>query len=159
MSDNVLQPSSTEDWDQFFSQFAWDFLNFAADHNLRVEKYWHGLPCWRFSFKHPKGGLSYIEVFREGQNEISISGYWWLDSYDEGKRFTRKQQSEILVLDALRMSDLLRATLDVVVAWPLDSWSSVATGFGDSWNRSFTKEQFLRLSDDYPQLIFRSHRS
>ena len=80
--------------------------------------------------------------------------YWWLDDYDEGKRFLRKQQSEILVLDALRMSDLLRETLNALVEWPLDSWTEVATGLGDTWRHSFTKEQFLKLCDEYPRLVY-----
>lgn len=154
MPNHVVQPAESQALDQFFSQFSSAFQNFAATHNLRIDKYWHAFPSWRFSFKHPKGGLACIGVFKEGESEISVYTYWWLDDYDEGKRFGRTQPSGILPLNTIQMSELLDKTLDMLVAWPMDSWSDTATGFGDSW-KQFTKEQFLRLSDDYPTLVYR----
>ena len=50
------------------------------------------------------------------------------------------------------MADLLEETLTTIVAWPLDSWTDVTTGLGDSWNKSFTKEQFELQVNDYPTL-------
>ncbi len=138
--------------DNFFSQFSWAFLNFAAAHHLRVHKYWHDFPSWRFDFRHPKGGVAAIEVFREGETSLSIYAYWWMDDYDEGIRSGRRYQSEILSVDSIKLEDLLEKILTTVVAWPLNSWTDVTTGLGDSWKRSFTKEQFELHVYDYPSL-------
>ena len=138
--------------DNFFSPFSWTLLNFAAAHHLRVDKYWHNFPSFRFDFRHPKGGLAAVEVFREGETSLSIYGYWWIDDYDQGTRNGRRYRSEILPLDSIKLEDLLEETLTTVVAWPLGSWTDIATGLGDSWKRSFTKEQFELLVYDYPKL-------
>jgi hypothetical protein len=128
------------------------FLNFAAEHHLRVDKYWNDFPSWRFSFRHPKGGVACIEVFREGETNLSLSAYWWVDDYDRGTRSSRVYRSEVLIGDSIKLEGLLEETLTTVVAWPLDSWTDVNTGLGDSWKRTFTKEQFERQVHDYPSL-------
>jgi hypothetical protein len=142
----------TSHLDKFFSQFSWVFVNFAAEHHLRVDKYWHDFPSWRFCFRHPKGGAACIEVFREGETHLSIFGYWWMDDYDQGRRSVRKYRSEILTVDAIKLADLLDLTLSTIVDWPLDSWTDVNTEFGDSWKKNFTKEEFELEFDNYPRL-------
>jgi hypothetical protein len=138
--------------DNFFSQFAWAFLNFAAEHHLRIDKYWHNFPSWRFSFRHPKGGAACIEVLKEGGTHLSVLAYWWLDNYDQGTRSSRRYQSETFTADSIKMAELLEETLTTIVTWPIDSWTEVTAGLGDSWKRSFTKEQFENQVDDYPRL-------
>jgi predicted MPP superfamily phosphohydrolase len=142
----------TSQLDKFFSQFSWAFLNFAAKHHLQVDNYWHDFPSWRFSFKHPKEGAACIEVFREGEAQVSVYAYWWMDDYEKGTRNGRTHQSEILSVDAIEMSDLLEETLTRTVSWPLNSWTDVTTGLGDVWKRTFTKEQFEDQVDNYPNL-------
>lgn len=53
-----LQDSLIKDLhlDNFFSQFSWAFLNFAAEHHLRVDKYWHDFPPGGLVFGIPKEG-------------------------------------------------------------------------------------------------------
>ena len=139
-------------WDKFFSPLSWTLLNFAAAHHLRVDKYWHHFPSFRFDFRHPKGGVAAIEVFREGETTLSVYAYWWMDDYDQGIRSGRRYQSEILTLDSIKLEDLLEETLTTVVAWPRDSWTDITSGLGDSWKRHFTKEQFELQINDYPKL-------
>jgi len=142
----------TSPLDDFFSQFSWAFLNFAAQHHLRVDKYWHDFPSWRFSFRHPKGGAACIEVFREGDTELSVSGYWWIDDYDQGTRHSRTYKSEVFTVDDIEMPDLLEVILTTIVGWLLDSWTDVNRDLGDSWKKCFTKEQFELELDNYPCL-------
>jgi hypothetical protein len=140
--------------DHFFSRFSKAFSSFSARHHLRVDKYWHDFPSWRFSFKHPKGGVGCIEVFREGEAQISVYKYWWLDNYEQGTRFSKRRESGILDVDTARMADLLSEALQEITSWPLDSWTETVTGFGPSWTKHFSKEQFKALSDNYPALEF-----
>ena len=131
--------------------FSWSFLDFAAKHHLLIDKYWHNLPSWRFSFRHPKGGFGGIEVFKEGDEEIKVSGYWWLDDYDKGIRRGRRHESGVLNVNSFVMLDLLEDVLNKLVSWPLDSWTEEAHGLGDSWKKHFCKEEFERIYD-YPNL-------
>lgn len=142
----------TSHLDDFFAQFSWAFLNFVAKHHLQVDKYWHDLPSWRFSFRHPKGGAACIEIFREGETQVRVIAYWWMDDYDQGTRSGRTYRSEILTVDSAEMAELLEETLHKLVSWPLNSWTDVSTGLGESWKRSFTKEQFELEVDSYPNL-------
>lgn len=154
MSDELHEPlvEHTSHWDDFFAQFSWAFLNFVARHNFQVDKYWHDMPSWRFSFRHPKGGAACIEVFREGEKQVSVLAYWWMDDYEQGTRSGRTYRSEILTVDSTEMADLLEETLRKTVSWPVNSWTDVSTGLGESWKRSFTKEQFELQVDNYPGL-------
>jgi len=122
-----LRGSSIEDTshlNSFFSQFSWAFLNFAAEHHLRVDKYWHDFPSWQFSFRHPKGGAACIEVFREGDTELSVSGYWWIDDHDQGTRHSRTYKSEVFTVDDIEMPDLLEVSgpQDVILEPKLRWW-------------------------------------
>lgn len=142
----------TSHLDDFFSQFSWAFLNFAAEHHLRIDKYWHDFPSFRFSFRHPKGGAACIEVFRESENQLSVFGYWWMDNYDQGTRSGKRYQSETLTVDVIDIAELLEVTLTTIVGWPLDSWTDVNSELGDSWKKSFTREQFESEVENYPSL-------
>ena len=43
--------------EEFFAPFSDELQRFAEKHNLLIDKYWHQFHSWRFSFKHPKGGI------------------------------------------------------------------------------------------------------
>lgn len=150
INESSLPPGDKPDLVKFFSRFADSLLEFAGKHNLRVDKYWHDFPSWRFSFQHPKGGVACIEVMREGDEELKVYGYWWLDSYDEGARYSKKSESHVLRVSEIRMPDLLTDTLKQIISWSPDSWTEVVTGFKPHWSRAFSKEQFTRLADQYP---------
>ena len=138
--------------DQFFSRFSEAFLLFPDTHHLKVEKYWHAFSSWRFRFKHPKGGVAAIEVFRESEGQISVYCFWWLDDYDQGTRFSRSSNSSLLDIENIQMAEFLEEALREIISWPLDSWTETGTGFGPSWKQHFSKEAFVALSDDFPVL-------
>lgn len=144
--------NANSEWDDFFRKFSWAFLNFAAKHHVVVDKYWHDLPCWRFSFRHPKGGLGCIGGFREAENQIKVFGYWWLDDFDEGTRNSRRHESESSEVESSVMLDLLEEVLDRLVSWPLNSWTEIARGLGKSWKEHFSKEKFEQQISNYPVL-------
>jgi hypothetical protein len=154
MSANGKNPEekARHDAEVFFANLTDCFERFAEKHNMKVDKYWHEFPSWRFTFKHPKGGLACIEVMKEEKAEFKVYGYWWLDNYNKGTRSSRKYESKILQIERADMRDLLEDTLEKIISWPLDSWTEVGTGFGLHWAKTFTEEQFGRLSDTYPTL-------
>jgi len=42
-----------------------------------------------------------------------------MDDYEEGRRSARTSRSEILIVDGIKMADLLEVTLTRIVDWPL----------------------------------------
>lgn len=142
--------------EDFFAPFSESLVGFADEHGLRVDKYWHGLPSWRFSFRHPQTGNACIEVSKEDQG-LRVYSYWWYDDFERGARFGRTFKSEILNLDVKGMSGLLIATLEEILSWPLSSWTEITEGLGDSWRSNFSKEQFAALDDKYPTLKHHAH--
>lgn len=85
-------------------------------------------------------------------NASERRGILGMDDYDQGTRNGRTYRSEIRTLDSTEMADVLEETLRKTVSWPLNSWTDVSTGLGESWKRSFTKEQFELQVDNYPNL-------
>jgi hypothetical protein len=66
----------------FFSEISDVLKKFAEDFNLKIDQYWHQMPSWRFSFKHPKDGIACIEVMKESVTAIKIYSYWWIDDFE-----------------------------------------------------------------------------
>ena len=95
-----------------------------------------------------------MEIMKEGEKELRVYGYWWLDDYGEGTRSSRKYESKIFHIDEVHIPNLLDDTLKQIVSWPLNSWTEVGTGFKSYWSKTFSKEQFTSLSDKYPALKF-----
>ncbi len=155
MSNHVSNTTSNvHQLDGFFEPLTNLLLDFAAKYRMRIDKYWHGCPSWRFGFRHPKGGLACIEVFREGENQSSIYGYWWKDDYDQGVRFLLTRKTDTFELDLNKMANSLEETLDNLIAAPVNSWTDKAQGFGEHWQRTFTKDEFEQLENDYPVLAY-----
>lgn len=151
MSNDVTpQLPGRADLESFFSRFSDDFSEFATKHNLEIKKYWHEFPSWRFNFRHPQGGVACIEIMKESENELKVYGYWWLDDYDKGTRYAKRYESEVLNVKDVSVPNLLESILRQIVSWPINSWTEIGTGFQSEWARAFTKEQFMKLRDQYP---------
>src|SRR3982751_1898822 len=73
-------------YESFFAPFSGLFIEFAKNYNLVIEKYYHDAPSWSLCFSHPKGGSAKIDVNRDDQFLVSVTGVWWVDDYDS---FTR----------------------------------------------------------------------
>lgn len=123
-------------------------LKFAQQHNLKINKYWHSLPSWRFSFKHPNTGLACIEVMAEGENSLKIYAYWWIDDFDNGIRYSKKYES--LVIHKDQLDSELEIVFDDVIKWELESWTEITHGLKEVWSQTFSKENFLKLNEKYP---------
>ena len=133
---------------EIFASISPTLLKFAEKHNLRADKYWHNFPSWRFSFKHPSGGLASIEVMAESNDFLKIYGYWWIDDFDSGSRYSKRYESELIQPN--NIFPMLENVFILVVNWDINSWSETTHGFKESWSKTFSKDQFLKLNDKYP---------
>lgn len=55
------------------------------------------------------------------------------------------------------MPNSLEEALDNLISAPLNSWTDKAQGLGEHWKRTFTKDEFEQLENDYPVLAY--HKS
>ena len=134
--------------EEFFSRIGGVLTRFADDFNLTVARYWHQFPSWRFTFKHPKGGLACIEVMKSGESEIEIYGYWWVDDFDQATRYSHGKVCTTYRLEDLELYDLLKDRLERIVSWTRDDLTDVSSGLEEAWS-IFKKEDFLRFNDRY----------
>ena len=134
--------------EEFFSTIGGVLTRFADDFKLTVERYWHQFPSWRFTFKHPEGGLACIEVMKSGESEIEIYCYWWIDDFDQHTRYSRTVHSYSYQLEGLELYDLLKDRLELILSWTPNNWTEVSSGFEEAWS-IFNKEHFLSLNDRY----------
>ncbi len=89
---------------------------FADRHNLRLERYYHQNPTWDFLFRHPAGGVGKIEVWKQG-GVLEVRWYWWIDTYDELKRQSKKAGPVVIDADEERLGEVLAGTLHEVLSW------------------------------------------
>lgn len=133
---------------ELFDEISPAIEQFAEKYNLLVEKYWHGIPSWRFSFKHPKSGIGCVELIIDNFNSIEIYGYLWIDDYDKGTRSGKTYKSGFIRL--AQAPDILYETFNKILGWEFDSSFDVTDIAKNSWHQNYNKEQFLKLNDKYP---------
>jgi hypothetical protein len=133
----------------FFARLSGALTRFAEAHTLTTEKYWHQCPSWRFTFRHPKGGLACLEVMKEGDEEVVIYSYWWIDDVEKARRNSCRAQSERLTLDEIQIHRRIEETLSMVLSWSLDDLTTKATGFEQAC-KGRSKEDLQRELSQYP---------
>jgi hypothetical protein len=132
-----------------FDEVAPILETFAETNNLLLEKYDHEAPIWRFSFKHPIDGVGSILVSVNKKGEISVSGSWWIDEYDNGIR--RLRVSESVVTIKIDLSNTMKTVLATLLKWSPQSLTE-HKGYKESWHQYFTRRQFDQINDKYPAL-------
>ena len=149
MPSSQFQDEELPALEEFFSRIGHALTTFADDFNLKIERYWHGFPSWRLNFKHPKSGVACIEVMKESDSEIKIYCYWWIDDFEKATRYSRVEESDVCRLDDVKLYELLKERLQLVLSWPINNWTDITTGYEHAWS-CYKKEDFSRLSESYP---------
>ena len=144
-------PEQWTEIEQFFDGIGPTLTQFAESHRLKIEKYTHEAPMWSFLFRHPRGGVGKIDVYRAEDDRLRIWAYWWRDAYREAKRYWRAESvREEMPAAELAESSVLRSTLQSILEWDEASLEP-AKGEMTSWHQYFTEEQFDALVDEYPE--------
>jgi hypothetical protein len=136
------------DLEGFFAPLAAVLQSFGERHNLKLEKYYHEEPSWSFTFRHPSGGVGKISVIRS-RDEVDFDCAWWYDDYDTMTRHIKRMRKEHAPAQAEVMGQELERTLPVVLSWQPGSWDEVHGG-NKVWQKTWTRDEFLRLSEKYP---------
>lgn len=140
--------------EEFFAPFSDELEKFAEKHNLLIDRYWHQFHSWRFSFKHPKGGIGCLEFSKETDSLkdgslFVIYSFWWLDDYDKSTRFHHRSETNLFEAETGKLSQMLEECFDEILSWQLDEWTNKTSGFENSWN-IYSREEFYKLVDKYP---------
>ncbi len=135
--------------EEFFSGVSDVLTKFAEDFNLKIDQYWHQMPSWRFSFRHPKGGVACLEVMKESATDIKIYSYWWIDDFERATRYSRSTETKVFRLGDVELRNLLQDALTLLLSWPLNAWTEITTGYAQAWS-CYTREDFSKFESAYP---------
>ncbi len=106
---------SEQELDKFFDKISEVLNSFAESHGLKIVKYSHRFPMWKFIFRHPKEGRAQIEVRKENDNEVRICPVWSISERKIKHLFS--SEGEVCSLDADKVREILEAALTSIVSW------------------------------------------
>ncbi len=138
------------DYDRFFAPVAEQVTNFAAAHNLLLEKYYHDAPTLSLRFAHPVRGQATIEVSRGEDDELTVAASWWIDDYDSFTRSIRSQAPAKCDRTQPHLTRQLEDCLKSVLSWTPGQWTQVATGYKGIWDKTMSKAAFEQLATQWP---------
>jgi hypothetical protein len=149
MPNGHLLKSEKEELDGFFAPIANVLEDFAVQHNLKLERYYHGTPSWDFIFRHPKGGVGKMDMFRKGDDKVQPFFAWWLDDYDTLQRHTKVCTEPELAMDPAAIATSLEHGLNLILSWKTGEWDRT-DGDNDVWRKTWTRDEFVKLPERYP---------
>ena len=135
--------------DEFFKPIAGALSGFGETHNLKLERYYHDAPSWDFKFQHPEGGVGKIEISRQADNKVSLSFMWWLDDYNTSQRYMKVSVQGDLAPEPGPIIHEMERGLQLVLSWKTGQWSKIYRGY-DAWKTTWSKDEFVRISEQYP---------
>lgn len=132
---NVKWKKEFVELEAFFSRISEVLEDFAATHNLMIEKYPHHGPEWAFMFRHPNGGVGQIEVEKSGDDHVIVRLSWHIDDYDKLTRFLNyPQQKERCSLDKRALQILLEEKFKLVLSWGKEELTPVKHKYNE-WKK------------------------
>lgn len=133
----------------FFTRLEPSLTQFATARNVAIERYYHDAPSWDFLFRHPRGGVGKVELWRVDENATRIERVWWKDDYDEGVRYLRSESQPPTTMSAEEIGHALSRALDDVLAWDPGTLTPRG-GMRDIWHRTFDEKTFREQELRYP---------
>jgi hypothetical protein len=134
--------------DAFFGQIADMLEEFATNHNLLIDKYYHQGDDWTFRFRHPQGGSAAIQVNRHESDGVMIGAAWQIADYDSGTLLSRHTDMVKCTIEESRLRDMLRETLLTILGWKKKDLEPNKHKFTE-W-KEISKADFERRPRTYP---------
>lgn len=137
------------EFEALFPQIA-DVLNdFASRHNLMIERFYHDAPCWKFNFRHPRGGVGSIDVYIESRDSLKIYSHWWIDDFNKFARFLRTEETPEYKIDSINLAEILKGYLKQILSWQTNELTQVDIDYEQYWKPY--KEKLLNYTERYPE--------
>jgi len=115
--------------EEFFELNGQVIREFASNHNLKIEKYYHNIDGWHLVFQHPNGGACYIEVSKGDEQHVLIFSDWWVDDYGTSERYDKHTDPFECSIDKEALSNTLENLFQEVISWTKDDLSSLGKSF------------------------------
>ena len=148
MDNTQAGPEYFSELESFFAPLADVLQSFGERHNLKLEKYYHEEPSWSFTFRHPSGGVGKISVLRS-RNEVDFDCWWWYDDYETMTRHIKRMRKEHVPAKPKLVGEELERALQSLLSWKSGNWDE-ALGGNKVWQKTWTRDEFLRLPEKYP---------
>jgi len=101
----------------FFRKISHILNKFAQRHNLNIEKYYHDGPSWDFLFRHPEGGVCYIEVRMFDERHVELCGDWSIYEIDSGTGYDKNTSLIKCSTGKIELEKSLEKMLFWVLSW------------------------------------------
>ncbi len=134
--------------EKFFSKIEAILENFAEEHNLLIEKYYHQGEDWSFLFKHSQGGIGKIQAQKKGENKVVLYPLWWIDDFAENRRDHINGEPVVLTLNKLELQQELQKMLVLILSWRKEDLTIGASD--DLCKMGFSRKDFERQQAKYP---------
>ncbi|MHC4743571.1 MAG: hypothetical protein ACYS8Z_16780 [Planctomycetota bacterium] len=134
---------------RFFERIAPVLVEFASDHNLKLEKYYHDGPTWDFLFRHQAGGTCYIEIRKCDDEGVKICGDWSVYQYDEGLGYNKHTQLIDCSIAENELRTGLKDMLRLVLSWKRDDLEIISKR-GAGVKEQVDEEVFYEYENSLP---------
>ncbi len=155
-------PNGDQNWgvkeypklEAFFAQISSILEDFATRRNLNIAKYYHQFPGWHFRFRHPKGGFAYVSVEMANEQDIHISGVWWLDDKTKYTRLLKWADRKTCSIN--NPKTILLGEIDAmflkIISWNREELSGKPDqpSYRDLWERKRSKKEIEFEEKEYP---------
>ena len=134
---------------EFFEKISNNLNQFAKDHNLRIEKYYHDIPGWEFLFRHPEGGQCYIEILKSDETHVTLMAAMWINEFDSDIAYDKHTNRILCSIDGKELINKLNEILNKVLSWKkrdMEKFQSKKT--------TMTKEELEKDLERYPNPRF-----
>ena len=131
----------------YFNALAPIINKFAHHHDLYIEKYYHGDPCWDLRFLHPKGGQASVNLsYKVDDNRLLLRGTWHVDVFHEFTSYSKRGDAYDCDNPSEQLEHAMHAVLKDIVSWE-KSQLEAPPGYENPWKR-FTEEEFKKWLQD-----------
>lgn len=131
--------------EEFFELNGTVIREFASNHNLKVEKYYHNKDGWDLVFQHPKGGACYIDVIKKDDRHVLLCGDWWIDDLQKSSRYDKHTNRVECSIDKEVLLDNLENLFQEVISWKKEDLILLGKSY-----RSLKKEDIEADLERYP---------
>jgi len=151
-------PNGDPDWgtkehpmlEAFFGKISDVLEEFADDHNLLIEKYFHQGNSWSFLFRHPKGGIGKIQVQKCKEDQVKIYPIWWIDYYEENRRDSKHPNGSKVSLERDELRKELDKLFRIIISWAKEELEIGSPNPNSIWKKTWNKEEFEKQDEQYP---------
>jgi len=150
MPNGGMREGEFEELERYFRPVASALEEFASNHNLLLERYYHDAPAWSLRFAHPAGGSATVDVTRGSAGSFTVSGTWWLDVYREFTRYLRDTSKVSCPARPDAVISAVGSAFAEVLAWQPGTWSRVARDYRKIWGR-FSEAEFESMTANFPK--------